>query len=181
MTAEQNVDKTDTKTLEIPDIDRKVEDSGQQEEGDGEELEHVDTSAQKKEIDEAAAKRTKMLLKRGQEGGEEDEEEGGLEFSATTEVFQLTDDMKAALSGSSSNSDETVTAFQVEEAEKTPEEKIADAKKQIRAHYLKKARVLEAKINKILAGFKTNNENIKKRIALIQKHLAEHSGRTKKK
>ena len=122
------------------------------------------------QYDQILSKRTKALLSAEEEENEEDDDP--LEFVAKTAVFELTDDLRNQLLNDESDQDSTRAL--------DPEE-IKEIKLKVKAHYLKKARIVETEINKILSGLKTTNPKILKRLKLIKNLLAKHSGSYKSK
>lgn len=121
------------------------------------------------QYDQILSKRTKALLSAEEENEEDDDP---LEFIAKTAVFELTDDLRNQLLNDESEQDSTRAL--------NPEE-IKEIKLKVKAHYLKKARIVETEINKILSGLKTTNPKILKRLKLIKNLLSKHSGSYKSK
>ena len=121
------------------------------------------------QYDQILSKRTKALPSAEEENEEDDDP---LEFVAKTAVFELTDDLRNQLLNDESDQDKTRAL--------DPEE-IKEIKLKVKAHYLKKARIVETEINKILSGLKTTNPKILKRLKLIKNLLAKHSGSYKSK
>ncbi len=121
------------------------------------------------QYDQILSKRTKALLSAEEENEEDDDP---LEFVAKTAVFELTDDLRNQLLNDETEQESTRAL--------NPEE-IKEIKLKVKAHYLKKARIVETEINKILSGLKTTNPKILKRLKLIKNLLAKHSGSYKSK
>lgn len=183
-------DKTNTKTLEIPTIKNGSKENNKQAERSINEITDPAVKVNKTD-DEKVRKGTQVLLHANKALEEKDDND--IEFSASTAVFQMTDELKESLeelknsdqSTSSDNAeplniDENQTVKVNISSERADQETVDEIKKKVKIHYIKKARVLEAEINKVLATFKTTNPSIQKKIAHIQKLLAVHSSRKKK-
>jgi len=166
---ESKKEKTSTKTLEINIQERRESDIASAA------LAKTDPTIQINRQDiEKKEKQTQILLHakdvlKEKEAGDE------IEFSASTAVFQLSDVMNQSLASGETSEDSTV-AVKINKG-LSDDEKVLEIKRKVKAHYLKKAQILEAEIAKILSGFKTNNPAIIKRIDMIKKLLARHSGR----
>ena len=166
--AEIPKEKTSTKTLEIKDVPT------QEEIRQARAPESTDPSIQtNRQDEEKKEKHTKILLHARdviEKSGKEDE---GIEFTAATTVFTMTDAMKAQLS--------TTTPGDATRAITLPKAPLRQdqaemIKEKVKTHYQQKALLLETEINKILESFKTSNPAVTRRIDLIKKLLAKHAG-----
>jgi len=168
MNSEKSEDITSTQSMDK--ISSSAEDDSTKESPEIGEV-TIATIQANQAYDEILAKRTKALL--NSEDDEEEEDDDPLEFVAKTAVFELTDDIRNQLLGEE----------QTEESKPSGEmdpEMVDKIKKKVKAHYMKKARMVELEIGKILSGFKTTNPKIIKRLRLIKNLLAKHSGSYKK-
>ncbi|HAZ14591.1 MAG: hypothetical protein A2X86_00845 [Bdellovibrionales bacterium GWA2_49_15] len=161
-------EKTSTKTLEIKDVPsaEELKEARSPESTDP----VIKTNRQDEEKKE---KHTKILLHAREVIEKSTKEDEGIEFTAATTVFTMTDAMKAQLS--------TVTPGDATRAITVPKAALnADQaemiKEKVKAHYQKKALLLETEINKILESFKTSNPAVTRRLDLIKKLLSKHAG-----
>ncbi len=159
-------EKTSTKTLEIKDAPtaEEIKESRSPETTDP----IIKTNRQD---EEKKQKHTKILLHAREEIEKSSKEDAGIEFTAATTVFTMTDDMKSKLSTTS----ETTQAITLPKAP-LRQDQAEMIKEKVKAHYQKKALLLETEVNKILESFKTSNPAVTKRIDLIKKLLSRHAG-----
>jgi len=176
-------EKTNTKTLEVSNIDEKGLDP--ENDSNAEESRNVsDVTDPSMAANREAAKQdeltTRFLLKSQESDAKGDSSSNdGIEFSATTAVFQLTDEMKQSLlSDDDKPTEDKEKQAPANSASKT--ENTDELKLKLKKHYIKKARVLEAEVHKILSTFKTQNPAVQNKLNKIKSLLAQNSGRVKK-
>jgi hypothetical protein len=175
---DQKKEKTHTKTLELKNVQDKLAKLSSDGDKTGETQRHLDdvTDPTLKANRDAAKKdevTRKALLS---EIKDDNDDTGEIQFSATTKVFELDSAMRNALGSGSVSADRTV-ALKIPEG--LSEDEAKKIKLQVKNHYIKKAQVLEAEVNKILQGFKTTNPVLQAQIDKIKVLLGKHSGRIK--
>ena len=171
-------EKTSTKTIELKNVQEKLAsiDKTGERKRDLDDVTDPTLKANREASEKAEVTRKVLLSDSLKKVDDDDEDSGDIEFSASTQVFELDSSMKKALGGQAHSADSTValkipTGLSEEEAKKI--------KLQVKSHYIKKAQVLEAEINKILQGFKTSNPALLAQIDKIRVLLGKHSGRIK--
>ncbi|MBI2522526.1 MAG: hypothetical protein HYV97_19050 [Bdellovibrio sp.] len=161
-------EKTSTKTLEIKDV------PSAEELKDARPVESTDPIIKtNRQDEEKKQKHTKILLHARDVIEKSSKEDEGIEFTAATTVFTMTDAMKAQLSTTTPG--DATRAITVPKVSLNPDQAEL-IKEKVKAHYQKKAMLLESEINKILESFKTSNPAVMRRIDLIKKLLAKHAG-----
>ncbi len=165
-------DKSNTGTMELANVRDKLAKFDSNEDGTDPAMKANKESSQKQSESTRVLLNVQQMLK---DANQEDADEG-IEFSAATAILQLPSDLKESMRNTST---EDATVQLGESGQGINEEQLKKIKLKYKKHYVKKARVLEAQISKLLEGFKTNNPTIQQRIAKIKELLAVHAARKK--